>query len=668
MKVFEVKNNTAEILYTPLENNLFLADFLFIEDDNVTIVSQVTDIASANQENLNIATVKFYLTVDKNNRLKKYNGYTPSKNSQVGFLDADEIIRLFRPKTKEIVWGNYVRNPELPVATDLKFLSSNNCIICDKAQQAISIVKNLVFSLNKAGSRILLLDFEGKYKSVKTSLTAVFGLDYKIPLDSKALDYIFEKDLDDCPIDAKAIIQGIILEIQKYVESLPKGFLPFELFVNIIAQECKNSDNSGLLIFYNKLLQYKQKKIFAEDESQFETINNSIGSFKLDVSDIDTKYHNLILSSVISHINKKVYVISDVSEENLTNDTVKKIYENETVRLIPIINHEDKFLNKIKSYCKNLTVFASDTAKYYNEDFGFFIPKLSRDEFILWGESTLFIPLIVISNTAEDINNLTYSSINNDEITIEDLDNLDAINFVPEIENSTAQKTDNAAEFSKSAIIENNMNTLDNSNYSLASDIPDKQQNIDNDLILNDYDEQLPIIDAYENNIKDISHNSQSLSINEQTLTLEEQLENLASEQNNHSVSESKIQIEEVSNEETYSVNNELADSSNLKIKEQSSDKTNKQNNLSETNNNSVTKNNNRNIPDADKLPIYEPKEKETDNSQNFDEGNRVFHAKYGEGTIEKIIVYGNKRLCSIQFDNVGRRLLDPKITTLHKV
>ena len=72
-------------------------------------------------------------------------------------------------------------------------------------------------------------------------------------------------------------------------------------------------------------------------------------------------------------------------------------------------------------------------------------------------------------------------------------------------------------------------------------------------------------------------------------------------------------------------------------------------------------------VPNADELPIYEPKVPEK-TVEVFEEGARVTHAKYGVGTVEKIIKYGKKNLCSIQFDAFGRRLLDPNITTLERI
>ena len=67
-------------------------------------------------------------------------------------------------------------------------------------------------------------------------------------------------------------------------------------------------------------------------------------------------------------------------------------------------------------------------------------------------------------------------------------------------------------------------------------------------------------------------------------------------------------------------------------------------------------------------VPIY-PAETTPVNTQKdfFEPGDRVSHPKYGEGVVEKMIKYGNKVLCSINFAN-GRRLLDPTISQLQKV
>ena len=67
------------------------------------------------------------------------------------------------------------------------------------------------------------------------------------------------------------------------------------------------------------------------------------------------------------------------------------------------------------------------------------------------------------------------------------------------------------------------------------------------------------------------------------------------------------------------------------------------------------------------KLPVFDDikKEDETQSVLGFKEGDKVTHEKYGEGEILKVINYGQRCLLQIEFPEVGKRLLDPKIAKL---
>ena len=74
------------------------------------------------------------------------------------------------------------------------------------------------------------------------------------------------------------------------------------------------------------------------------------------------------------------------------------------------------------------------------------------------------------------------------------------------------------------------------------------------------------------------------------------------------------------------------------------------------------------NIEQNPTVPVYPAEDEKQAEEFDFKQGDRVSHHRYGRGVIEKIITYGNKTLCSISFENVGRRLLDPTITDLTKI
>ena len=68
-------------------------------------------------------------------------------------------------------------------------------------------------------------------------------------------------------------------------------------------------------------------------------------------------------------------------------------------------------------------------------------------------------------------------------------------------------------------------------------------------------------------------------------------------------------------------------------------------------------------------VPVYSAEIPQEDlvMSDELEQGDSVIHAKYGTGVVEKMIKYGSKTLFSINFDNVGRRLLDPTLTEIKK-
>ena len=67
-------------------------------------------------------------------------------------------------------------------------------------------------------------------------------------------------------------------------------------------------------------------------------------------------------------------------------------------------------------------------------------------------------------------------------------------------------------------------------------------------------------------------------------------------------------------------------------------------------------------------VPIYPADDIEENEVQTFEPGDRVSTPKYGEGVVENMVKYGDKLLCSIDFPNIGRRLLNPAVTDIKKL
>ncbi|MBR6127597.1 hypothetical protein IKQ21_07935 [bacterium] len=69
-------------------------------------------------------------------------------------------------------------------------------------------------------------------------------------------------------------------------------------------------------------------------------------------------------------------------------------------------------------------------------------------------------------------------------------------------------------------------------------------------------------------------------------------------------------------------------------------------------------------------VPVYDAEIPEEDlvESDPIQQGDSVNHVRFGNGVVEKLVKYGSKTLFMINFDNGGRRLLDPLLTEIKKV
>lgn len=70
----------------------------------------------------------------------------------------------------------------------------------------------------------------------------------------------------------------------------------------------------------------------------------------------------------------------------------------------------------------------------------------------------------------------------------------------------------------------------------------------------------------------------------------------------------------------------------------------------------------------SNELPVFDEEETEVQSYGDFRENDTVRHEKYGLGKIVKIVNYSDRCLLQVEFEEHGKRLLDPKIANLSVV
>ena len=728
MQLLEVKNDIAKIIYNPAENHLLPSDFLFIEDSNQKLIAQIINIATTDNSNNNLADVRLSLSIDKDDNLSYYNGYIPSKTSSVVYINPDEIIELIKGSEECIYFGNLSNHSENFVKLSKSFIDDKVYIQSDRDDKTKILIQNIISELYNKQKKIVLLDFDGRYNSIVNVPKLKISESFKLPLNIEAFNTILENDINDCPIEDKAVIQSIVLELREYLKTLENKFLPFTLFKNVVDNEFMSNPISGLMLLRNKLWLYAQESIFAESKTQFDIINDILENQNIliiDASALEEKWYKFAIQSILELIEKKCYFVLSLNDVPLDKKAIINIYNKQNIIPVVSTSYNNDYRQVLKSVCRNQILFKPSKYISDEESYSLLLNKINSGEFIVYGESTLYLPLIIDlqafdSSTSDDViqndikkdvdkllsssqtiipNEIVISndiqnkaSIENsndvlcddndiidDDFKDSDLDFLDEQNqeqiTLDDIRNKKTTQEINTQEydvFRPMSVQEN----VDQKSVDISSKKQDSEikNNIENN---NDILESLDVNNVGSNEQDVILPMGVSSSLKEENEVLIE--EDAKKEINNNDINISEAEtVEEKTNDELVDIDDVINDISSNEVDINKNEEEKVEEELNEpfvveleTDEVPPPIKENVGVNNSPDIPVYE-----TDNSSEikisdipFKIGDKVYHPKHGYGVIEGFANYSNKILfCQIEFENVGRRILDPRISGIEKV
>lgn len=780
MQILEVKNDTAKIIYNPSQNHLLPADFILVEDNNQKLIAQVQSIETTEETNKNSAMLRLSLSIDLEDNLSYYNGYIPSKEANLVYINPDEIIDLIRGNDLSLYFGNLSNHQNCFAHTNISFLDDKTYILSDRLDAVKTLTQNLISELLSKKKKIIILDFNGQYKSFVNVSRLQYTKNIKLPLDIDAFDTLLEYDITDCPLEDKAVIQSIVLELREYMNTLDDKYIPFNMFKNVVDTEFISSPISGLMLLRNKLWAYAQNGIFADKKEQFDVIDEALNNTNLliiDASDVEENWYEFVLKTVVELTKKDCYLFLSLNDLKISGKSFINLYNKTNIIPVCSSSYDSPYRTILNSLTKNYVLCKPSKLNNDNEPYSILINRMNNNEFILYGEATLYLPLAVElrlfdSNTREeiiqndvkrDVDKLLSSpqsglpkanNINNEINKSEKTQSDDLLQSVPDdtvndgdyafldelaaeqpIADEQVQTVNEKEEYTVFKPQEEQKIVKDSS----VEDIMDElfvplQEDVD-DIQLDETDEQAgtftqieKITEPVETVPNETTENSQNvetiemsekienvavdelpeLNLTEDTSSIDELLppsqddaamsvpENVQQEENmGIHVSENISEINNSEEEETDTVENEVSvDEENVDLsvsedvtaesEESHEEQVNQPEPAEQTDDDNFdiefedddeepTPPPVKEIPQKkeEKIPVYE-----TTNHQGFSEndipfklGDKVYHPKHGYGVIEGFANYSNKILfCQIDFDNVGRRILDPRISGIEKV
>jgi len=672
MNLLEIKNNLVKLSYNESEKPV-LGRFVVLVNSDKSYVAQFVNLKSDTVNKFAIAKLLF--TFSAEGVVDNYDGSIPSMNSELSFLSSQELLNLL-PLEIPVKIGNLAQSEEI-LELDISMFERNFTLFSDKIEDSRIFISNCVRQLFQMKEKSVIIDNCNMFEDYPK---VTLGKDFKLPLNSMMIDYLFEYELSEVNAETKAIIQDIFYAVQQYIKSLDFEFLPIDNFINVVENQYKETQMPELALLKNKLLKYRDANVFANTKEEVLALDEKLNEKNCTIIDLKDIHDSLqkevfsIIHSALDKIEKYIYLFVPLNDDNSDKKLLKQFINHNHIFSTLIVNTSYKYASELKQYAQNMILFAPQNV---NNDFAVyntFLNKLNQDECIVCGKLTQGIPFIV--EMAELDTDLTQDDVLGEKFQ-----------FVPITEDLQLIKVGENGERipvemvykSEEQINDDEISQAVTEDTEIAEDEPLSEEiplELQEETTVQEQTpelEELPEIQELEG-----SEIIEPEILTEEPLEIEEDL-------SQNILEEPEIQEEQLAQDSTADYTEsiitepepetEVLTEEDLDFLEGDSQIAAPDDFFGEDLPDEETMEESFSEPEFEQeqppvVPIYTSEEPESQEIEagEFVQGDTVTHPRYGRGVVEKIIKYGNKTLCSISFENVGRRLLDPTISELNKI
>lgn len=687
MELIEIRNNLIKLSYKENERPT-LGQFIALTGEDKSYVAQYVNLKADNLNNFAVAKLMFSFTSD--GIVNDYDGSAPSIKSNIVQLPANELLDLL-PVETPVKIGQITGTNEI-FSIDISLFEHNFTVFCENDVDKATLISNCVRQLFRLKEKSVIIDNDGIFDEYPK---IALGEDFKLPLNSDLIDFIFDYELGSVDAPTKAVIQDIFYAVQKYIKTLDDEFLPIESFIDVVTAQYKETQMPELALLKNKLLKYKDANIFADRAEEFKVLENKLkerNCIVVNVKNISGGLQKEVIKyihKIIETFDKYVYYFVPLTDDNSDKKMLKRLLNHNHVFTTLFASHRYKYASELKAHAQEIMLFAPQTMQNDFAAYNTFLNKLNLSEGIIFGKLTQGIPLIIsmddldLDLTKEDVFGDRQRFVPAIEEDILNSDDIYAINNLQEspifqenkqelvtsspievqsVVNPVIPQTDEAGEEDNYANVSDEDVADFGTDFSATEDIADTAEGGHIENILSDYDDD-----------EDVATESESIT---------------ESDENTQIPQESETETDLTEAEDDLSFMDEFNDDEQTEASEVYTDIEISQNNadsdqlteddLDFIENNQQAESIGQEISDEDfdeddnppMVPVYAADEGEEISGEDigFKAGDQVSHPRYGNGVVEKIIKYGNKALCSIDFENVGRRLLDPSVSEFEKI
>ena len=396
MKILEVRDGFIKF---EADNSIYLSSFVQIDGMEKSYVAQVIQIKRSGTNSIAYAKILFLY----DGTLQSYDKTLPSKESEIKEFTYD-ILNNSIDAPNPVIAGKTLGDG-VNIVIDSSAFDKKMLISVDDKNDNNIIVRNLTKQFNNLKNNVIIIDTLGIVNAQKYTA----GIDFKLPLDTASLAFMYEDCLNDATADSKSLIIEIFKDLAEYSKTVP--FVPFEALKQIVFDMVDNSHVFKLLVLKNKLAKFDRLGYFAKNKNEVDSIDNILNkkTAVIDLSKLDTAFLNRYLEFIYEKLQNSgnIQVLLELSN-TVNKKNLKKILTSEDIPTTFITHSKFKYLNDIKNLFDNFIISPSFANNNIFNIYSTFLNAMQKNSYLLAGEATNYIPLVsrleLINDTIE-INN-----------------------------------------------------------------------------------------------------------------------------------------------------------------------------------------------------------------------------------------------------------------------
>ena len=652
----QIQSISSEIIIVSFKTdteNLFIGDFIKVTNtQGIGVISQVAKIEnSKSNPSVNIAYSKIIFSINQNSTWIGWQGNVPSKDNKVEKVSTNEIKTNLELTSGGINLGQISAN-SLNLEVNIDKFNCITSVYYDDYTKISSLMTNLITQIAANDKKIIIFDSTDIYQNLEAK-TLKAGYDFSLPLTLTCIQSIAAEILPNLGQKLQPVIKNLFLNIESIVNNTKSGFISFQSFKNAILSRIEKIQSDETSFIKNKLSMIEKLNIFANSAQDINILNYVIQNnnfLRIDLSSLKPEWAQSAIDFITTQNFRDAFVFYDNQTNLITQKMLNKIYlksVNSKTKSFISINYNEPLAQEALGISKNFILTKPRTQLELFNSFKALLNRLNPNECLVYGIATKNCPLIVADSAVSAFSPVTLS------VTQEESPALvfEAFPFVEQMQESIAQQEIEPEKEEEPQPIFN-------------FDVAEPQETKVEEPVFEPVEEPVvsqPSAFAEEPEEENIEFEKFS-----------EAQEEIIEYNENDDFSFDSIDFSEVEEEFEEFSTQEVADTPQYQFdQEEDIDDLEDDDELvsfTEIAQDYVPENAiNEEYQQSNDIPIYSAYSNPVETSTVFADGDKVYHSKYGNGVIKKVIDYGNKKLCSIQFDDVGRRLLDPELTTLEK-